>query len=75
MGPDAPPPPPAARDHGRSDPRPDERGDASGAETSEVIDRLFAAAATGDTARVLEWWADDGVLDDVTLAHARPRTR
>ena len=29
---------------------------------------LFAAAATGVTADVLEWWHEDGVLDDMTIA-------
>lgn len=36
--------------------------------TRRVIDELFAAAATGDTAEVLKWWHVDGVLDDVTIA-------
>ena len=36
--------------------------------TREVIDGLFAAAATGEVEPVLRWWADDGVLDDITLA-------
>jgi steroid delta-isomerase-like uncharacterized protein len=67
-GPDAPPPALPRGDSWEKLSGPDERGDAPGAETSEVIDRLFAAAATGDTTRVLEWWAEDGVLDDVTLA-------
>ena len=46
----------------------DSRPAVSSDETRAVIDRLFAAAATGDTERVLEWWANDGVLDDVTIA-------
>jgi len=36
--------------------------------TRAVIDGLFAAAATGDLDEVLAWWADDGVLDDITLS-------
>jgi predicted ester cyclase len=40
----------------------------SSADTRETIDRLFAAAATGDTGRVLEWWAPRGALDDITIA-------
>lgn len=47
---------------------PDVRPPTSSAETREVIGRLFAAAATGVTDDVLGWWADDGVLDDVTIA-------
>jgi steroid delta-isomerase-like uncharacterized protein len=47
---------------------PDPRPPTPSTETREVIDRLFAAAATGVTDAVLEWWADDGVLDDVTIA-------
>ena len=47
---------------------PDERGTATSAETRAVIDELFTAAASGDTDDVLRWWADDGVLDDVTIA-------
>jgi len=38
--------------------------------TREVIDGIFADAATGDLERVLCWWADDGILEDVTLARA-----
>ncbi len=67
-GPDAPPPPLPRRGSWDEPSRPDERGQASSAATRDVIGKLFAAAATGDTARVLEWWADDGILDDVTLA-------
>jgi steroid delta-isomerase-like uncharacterized protein len=48
--------------------RPDERGDTTSDETRDVMTRLFAAAATGETEAVLRWWADDGVLDDVTIA-------
>jgi steroid delta-isomerase-like uncharacterized protein len=47
---------------------PDQRGPSSSAETRAVIEHLFGAAATGLTEDVLRWWADDGVLDDVTLA-------
>lgn len=47
---------------------PDVRPSTTSAETRAVIDRLFAAAATGVTDDVLEWWADMGVLDDVTIA-------
>jgi steroid delta-isomerase-like uncharacterized protein len=47
---------------------PDPRPATSSAETRRVIDGLFAAAATGVTEDVLRWWADDGTLDDVTLA-------
>ena len=42
--------------------------DARSAATRQVIDSLFAAAATGVTADVLEWWHVDGYLDDVTIA-------
>jgi steroid delta-isomerase-like uncharacterized protein len=38
--------------------------------TREVIDGIFADAATGDLERVLAWWADDGILEDVTIAQA-----
>jgi steroid delta-isomerase-like uncharacterized protein len=38
--------------------------------TREVIDGIFADAATGDLERVLSWWADDGILEDVTIARA-----
>jgi ketosteroid isomerase-like protein len=38
--------------------------------TREVIEGIFADAATGDLERVLGWWADDGVLEDVTIAKA-----
>jgi predicted ester cyclase len=47
---------------------PDRKSAVSSEGTRRVIDRLFAAAATGDTERVLEWWAEDGVLEDVTIA-------
>ena len=47
---------------------PDVRGAATSADTRTVIEQLFAAAATGVTEDVLRWWADDGVLDDVTIA-------
>ena len=46
----------------------DRRPTTSSADTRRVIEGLFAAAATGVTIEVLRWWADDGVLDDVTLA-------
>ncbi|MCU1579564.1 MAG: SnoaL-like polyketide cyclase [Rhodoglobus sp.] len=38
--------------------------------TSQVIDGIFADAATGDLERVLSWWADDGTLEDVSIARA-----
>jgi predicted ester cyclase len=38
--------------------------------TAQVIDGIFAAAATGDLDEVMSWWADDGILEDVTLAQA-----
>jgi hypothetical protein len=38
--------------------------------TSQVIDGIFADAATGDLERVLHWWADDGTLEDVSIAKA-----
>jgi steroid delta-isomerase-like uncharacterized protein len=38
--------------------------------TREVIDSIFVEAATGDLERVLRWWADDGILEDVTIAQA-----
>ncbi|MFI7588385.1 nuclear transport factor 2 family protein [Spongisporangium articulatum] len=38
--------------------------------TREVIDAIFADAATGDVADVMRWWHPDGVLEDVTLARA-----
>jgi steroid delta-isomerase-like uncharacterized protein len=47
---------------------PDARGSTTSDETRHVISQLFAAAATGRTEDVLRWWADDGVLDDVTIA-------
>jgi steroid delta-isomerase-like uncharacterized protein len=46
----------------------DPRPATTSAETRAVIDGLFAEAATGDTARVLKWWAAAGALDDVTIA-------
>jgi steroid delta-isomerase-like uncharacterized protein len=39
-------------------------------DTRGVIDAIFAEAATGDLDGVLRWWAPDGILEDVTLAHA-----
>lgn len=39
-------------------------------DTRQVIDAIFADAATGDVDRVLRWWAPDGILEDVTLARA-----
>jgi predicted ester cyclase len=47
---------------------PDPRPPTTSAETRAVIDRLFAEAETGNTERVLRWWAPAGVLDDVTIA-------
>jgi steroid delta-isomerase-like uncharacterized protein len=38
--------------------------------TRDVIDGIFADAATGDLDSVMQWWADDGVLEDVTIARA-----
>jgi hypothetical protein len=38
--------------------------------TRQVIDGIFADAATGDLEQVMRWWAEDGVLEDVTLAKA-----
>jgi len=38
--------------------------------TQAVVDGIFTAAATGVLEDVLAWWADDGVLEDVTLARA-----
>ncbi|MFL6098750.1 MAG: nuclear transport factor 2 family protein [Actinomycetales bacterium] len=38
--------------------------------TRDVIDGIFADAASGNLADVMRWWADDGVLEDVTLAQA-----
>jgi len=38
--------------------------------TREVIDGIFAAAATGDLDAVMAWWASDGVLEDITIAKA-----
>jgi steroid delta-isomerase-like uncharacterized protein len=62
-------PEPLPRGHSWGEPsRPDERGDTTSVETRDVITRLFAAAATGETEAVLRSWADDGVLDDVTIA-------
>ncbi|HEX8007207.1 MAG TPA: nuclear transport factor 2 family protein [Trebonia sp.] len=39
-------------------------------DTRGVIDGIFADAATGDLEKVLRWWAEDGILEDVTLARA-----
>ena len=38
--------------------------------TAQVIDGIFADAATGDLENVLRWWADDGTLEDVSIAQA-----
>jgi ketosteroid isomerase-like protein len=38
--------------------------------TREVIDGIFAAAATGDLEAVMGWWAAGGVLEDITIARA-----
>lgn len=38
--------------------------------TRDVIEAIFADAATGDLDNVMRWWADDGVLEDVTIAKA-----
>lgn len=38
--------------------------------TREVIDGIFADAATGDLENVLRWWHDEGTLEDVTLGQA-----
>jgi predicted ester cyclase len=38
--------------------------------TREVIEGIFADAATGNLERVLRWWAHDGILEDVTIAQA-----
>jgi predicted ester cyclase len=38
--------------------------------TSQVIDGVFADAATGDLERVLSWWSDEGTLEDVSIAQA-----
>lgn len=38
--------------------------------TREVIEGIFADAATGNLERVLRWWADEGTLEDVTIARA-----
>lgn len=38
--------------------------------TREVIDGIFADAATGDLEAVLRWWHDDGTLEDVTIGQA-----
>ncbi|MDQ1661920.1 MAG: SnoaL-like polyketide cyclase [Blastococcus sp.] len=40
------------------------------ASTREVIEGIFADAATGDLDRVLRWWSDDGTLEDVSIARA-----
>jgi steroid delta-isomerase-like uncharacterized protein len=39
-------------------------------DTRGVIDAIFTDAATGDVDKVMRWWAEDGVLEDVTLARA-----
>jgi steroid delta-isomerase-like uncharacterized protein len=66
---DRPPPPPLPRGATwDEDVVPDKRSSTSSADTRRVIEGLFDAAATGVTDEVLRWWADDGVLDDVTLA-------
>jgi steroid delta-isomerase-like uncharacterized protein len=39
-------------------------------DTRGVIDAIFADAATGDVEKVMRWWADDGILEDVTIAKA-----
>lgn len=38
--------------------------------TEQVIDGIFADAATGDLEAVLRWWHDDGTLEDVSIAQA-----
>ena len=38
--------------------------------TREVIDGIFAEAATGDLDGVMRWWAADGILEDITIARA-----
>ncbi|HWM33075.1 MAG TPA: nuclear transport factor 2 family protein [Pseudolysinimonas sp.] len=38
--------------------------------TREVIDGIFADAATGDLEAVLAWWHDEGTLEDVTIGQA-----
>ncbi|MCU1571118.1 MAG: hypothetical protein JWR33_1859 [Naasia sp.] len=38
--------------------------------TREVIEAIFADAEAGDVDAVLRWWADDGVLEDVTIGRA-----
>lgn len=38
--------------------------------TREVIDGIFADAATGDLEKVLAWWHDEGTLEDVTIGQA-----
>lgn len=38
--------------------------------TGQVIDGVFADAATGDLERVLSWWSDEGTLEDVSIAQA-----
>ena len=43
--------------------------------TREVIDGIFAAAATGDLEAVMGWWAADGVLEDITIAQGLSRAR
>ncbi len=39
-------------------------------DTEAVIKGVFHAAGTGDLDEVLRWWADDGILEDVTIAKA-----
>ena len=52
---------------GTTNPR---RSDMAVPGTRDVIDGIFADAATGDLEAVLRWWHDDGTLEDVTLAQA-----
>ena len=52
---------------GTTNPR---RSDMAMPGTRDVIDGIFADAATGDLEAVLRWWHDDGTLEDVTLAQA-----
>jgi steroid delta-isomerase-like uncharacterized protein len=40
------------------------------ASTRDVIEGIFADAATGNLERVLQWWSDDGTLEDVSIARA-----
>jgi len=39
-------------------------------DTRGVIEAIFAEAAEGDLDGVMRWWAPDGILEDVSLAHA-----